>query len=165
MNGFQWDWPIMNRGPLKMTKAARLFLPDCSKHQHQEQDQPHIVNSVRPALVGLPSQQWTQFSEMQGVGDTLLSVSRPDSTLTGWRRRTALQARYSPLCGTAVQRARLGSASWARRGETDAGERIREKENASTGGNLPPSMQTAHPSQTARETLGVIIRVAVSLFC
>ena len=60
-----------------------------------------------------------------------------------------------------MQRARLGSASWARRGETDAGERIGEKENASTGGNLPLSMQTAQLSQTARETLGVIIRVAM----
>ena len=61
------------------------------------------------------------------LGGLCLPLLSLHSTLEGWRRRTALQARYSPLCGTAV-RAGLGSASWAawagrnRRGENRGGE-------------------------------------------
>ena len=61
------------------------------------------------------------------LGALCLRLLSLHSTLEGWRRRTALQARYSPLCGTAV-RAGLGSASWAawagrnRRGENRGGE-------------------------------------------
>ena len=73
-------------------------------------------------------------------------LSGLDSTLPGWRRRTALQARYSPLCGTAV-RAGLGSASWARRGETVVGEENVKERDASTGGRSASKYATADPSQ------------------
>ena len=123
--------PIMNRGPLKMSKSV-LFLPHHQEHHHPQKRQTHRriyqTSTCRiPILEHTHCAIWNARTFRESIS---LCIA---TSLSGSRRATALgRGIMWDSCACRTGERGLG-AGRNRRGECEGG--------ASTGGNLHPSMQ------------------------